>query len=135
MDAEDVAAALRSFVRGDFRRSSLQLVSDSGEDVEPHFRRVALEEGYAPKRVADVSPASGRRVPAFLVRNGRAWFGWIFDERFTDERRRRLFASVERDHESPQHDWRVILGVGSKEELLVNEGRSEAFDPNRPDLY
>ena len=71
----------------------------------------------------------GERVPAFLVRDGRADFGWVFWEKSTPERSRKLFGSVVRNAKG---DWEIQLGTGSREPVHVQPGGRMATDPDRP---
>jgi hypothetical protein len=76
-----------------------------------------------------VEIAHGERVPAFLVREGHADFGWVFWEKFTADRWRKLFGSVVRNAKG---DWAIQLGTGSREPVHVDLTRRVPVDPDRP---
>lgn len=116
-------AAGRGVKRG---RHSLRL---DGEDVSDVFLEALRLEGFEPSRVRDVEVGPGERVPAFLVRGDRADFGWVFREKFTETRSRKLFGSVVRN---ARGDWDVQLGSGSRERIHVHRSGRRGWDPDRP---
>jgi hypothetical protein len=100
-----------------------------GEDLSGLFLEALRLEGFEPAAVRDVDVSLGERVPAFLVREGRADFGWVFREKFTAERSRRLFGSIVRNAKG---DWDIQLGDGSREPVHVCLAGRMATDPDRP---
>jgi hypothetical protein len=100
-----------------------------GEDLSGLFLEALRIEGFEPARVRDVDVSPGERVPAFLVRDGRADFGWVFWEKFTEERSRKLFGSVVRN---ARGDWEIQLGTGSRESVHVQPAGRMTTDPERP---
>jgi hypothetical protein len=100
-----------------------------GEDLSGLFLEALRLEGFEPARVRDADVSPVERVPAFLVRDGRADFGWVFWEKFTEERSRKLFGSVVRN---ARGDWEVQLGTGSREAVHVQPAGRMTTDPDRP---
>jgi hypothetical protein len=56
-------------------------------------------------------------VPAFAIRNSKAYFGWVFIERFTEEKSRKLFGSLARNKKG---DWLIQISQKSSELIYVN---------------
>ena len=71
----------------------------------------------------------GEKVPAFLLRDDMAEFGWVFWEKFREGRARKLFGSV---HRNDKGDWAIQLGEGSREPVYVCLAGKTATDPDRP---
>ena len=103
-----------------------------GEDLSGLFLEALRLEGFEPAAVRDVDVSLGERVPAFLVREGCADFGWVFREKFTAERSRRLFGSIVRNAKG---DWDIQLGDGSREPVHVCLAGRMAMDPDRPSSF
>ena len=57
------------------------------------------------------------RVPALMIRDMRAYFGWVFVERFTEKKSRKLFGSVVRNKKG---DWLVQMPSNSSERVYAN---------------
>jgi hypothetical protein len=122
-------SAFRDLAGGrDVKRGRHDLRVD-GVDQTSLFLDALRLEGFEPARVRDVEVALGERVPAFLVREGRADFGWVFWEKFTPERSRKLFGSVVRNDKG---DWEIQLGSGSREPVHVKPSARVRVDPDRP---
>jgi hypothetical protein len=110
------------------KRGRHELTMD-GQDVSDLFLEALRLEGFEPTRVRDVDVAVGERVPAFLLREGRADFGWVFWEKFTPDRSRKLFGSVVRNQKG---DWEIQLGAGSRERVYVRHAGRMKTDMDRP---
>jgi ABC-type nitrate/sulfonate/bicarbonate transport system substrate-binding protein len=122
-------SALRDLAAGRGVKRGRHDLSVDGEDHHALFLEALRLEGFEPARVRDVDVEPGERVPAFLVRGDRTDFGWVFWEKFTDRRSRKLFGSVVRNEKG---DWEIQLGAGSREEVYARlEGRMD-MDPDRP---
>lgn len=129
MNEAEVLAALDEIVLGrNVRRLRHELAVD-GRDWTPAFLARLAAHGFAEMRVRDVEIEVDERVPAFLVEPGTATFGYVFWEKFTDTKKRKLFGSALRDGKG---DWAVILGVGAPVALWVQAGWKERIDPDRP---
>jgi hypothetical protein len=125
----DLLQAFRDLAAGRGVKRGRHDLHVDGEDLSGLFLEALRLEGFEPARVRDVDVSPGERVPAFLVRDGRADFGWVFWEKFTEERSRKLFGSVVRN---PKGDWEVQLGTGSREPVHVQPAGRMTTDPNRP---
>lgn len=125
----DRLAGFRDLAAGrGVKRGRHELTVD-GKDHSGLFLEALRLEGFAPLRVRDVAVARGERVPAFLVREGQADFGWVFWEKFTSQRWRKLYGSVVRNAKG---DWAIQLGTGSPEPVHVNLTRQVSVDSDRP---
>jgi hypothetical protein len=122
-------SALRDLAAGRGVKRGRHELRVADEDRSGLFLEALRLEGFVPARVRDVEVGLGERMPAFLVREGRADFGWVFVEKFTAERSRRLFGSAVRNAKG---DWDVQLGSGSKETIHVQPAGRMATDPDRP---
>ncbi len=111
------------------KRADHALIDAQGQDRTVDFREALGAEAYAPTSVHDLPVEQGERVPAWLVENGRARFGHVFWERFTDRRARKLWGSV---HKNAKGDWDRILGAGSRLTIYANPGACERVDPDNP---
>jgi len=128
-DEADVLSAFRDLAAGRGVKRGRHALRVSTRDRSELFLEALRLEGFKRALVRDVEVALGERVPAFLVREGRTDFGWVFWEKFTGERSRKLFGSVVRNAKG---DWEIQLGTGSSEAVHVNLGARVAVDPDRP---
>ena len=129
MSDAEVLSALDEIVLGRNVRRTRHALAVDGRDWTEAFRGRLAAHGFAPMRVREVAIAVDERVPAFLIEPGTATFGYVFWEKFTDIKKRKLFGSTLRN---AQGDWAVILGVGTQTELWVQSGWKEKVDPDRP---
>jgi hypothetical protein len=128
-DEASLLAAFRDLAAGRGVKRGRHDLRVDGEDRSGPFAEALRREGFEAARVRDVPISLGERVPAFLVREGRADFGWVFWEKFTAERSRKLFGSVVRNAKG---DWEIQLGTGSREAIYVNLQARVTVDPDRP---
>lgn len=129
---QDLEHAFEAIIAGrDVKRSCHDLVVD-GRDHSAAFVAALARAGFVPTRVGDVEVALDRRIPAFVVRDGQAWFGWVFWEKFTEAKRRKLFGSVVKD---ARGDWVVELGAGDPTVLHAQPALAVACDPEHPSSW
>jgi hypothetical protein len=129
-DAEaELASAFRDLASGrGVKRGRHSLVVD-GHDRTDLFLRALADEGYTSQGIRDAPVELGERVPAFLVRDGVADFGWVFWEKFREGRARKLFGSV---HRNAKGDWEIQLGAASSERVFVCLADKTPVDSDRP---
>ena len=125
----DLLSAFRDLAAGRGVKRGHHGLRIDGEHHSGLFLEALQLEGFEPLLVREVDVARGERVPAFLVREGHADFGWVFWEKFTAERWRKLFGSVVRNAKG---DWAIQLGTGSLEAVYVNVALRMPVDPDRP---
>jgi hypothetical protein len=109
-------------------RSKHELVLD-GAPVVHEFIRCLEENGFVRTTVGDVDVGLGQRVPAFLLEETTAWFGWVFWEKFTESKARKLWGSVVRN---TRGDWAIQIPPTKPIPIYANlDGRID-MDADRP---
>ncbi|OGU66220.1 MAG: hypothetical protein A3C56_08110 [Ignavibacteria bacterium RIFCSPHIGHO2_02_FULL_56_12] len=122
-------SSLEAFIKGRVG-SRVRLVLDlDGLDLTTDFERTLLRLGYAATTVGAVEVQPGERVPAFFVENGIANFGWIFWEKFTDTRMRKLWGSEERNAKG---DWALQIPANRETRVYANVRLKIPMDVDRP---
>lgn len=125
----DLLLAFRDLAAGrGVKRGRHSLVVDGTDRTDLFFQALA-EERFEPTTVRSASVAPGEKAPAFLVRDGKADFGWVFWEKFTASRLRKLFGSVVRNAKG---DWAIQIGVGNSQVIYVNVKRRASTDLDHP---
>jgi hypothetical protein len=89
-------------------RSRHDLVID-GRDVTGEFLPALARNGFSAMTVGDVIVQPGERVPAFYIKGSTAYFGWIFWEKFSESKLRKLWGSVVRNAKG---DWAIQIPAG-----------------------
>ncbi|MGB9772878.1 MAG: hypothetical protein ACP5JH_06915 [Bacteroidota bacterium] len=126
---EQLRDALRAIIDGRIvKRAKHELVYE-GCSVADIFREELIQSGYQPMRVADVKVRIGERVPGFFIVGDTAYFGWVFFEKFSDKKARKLWGSVIRNSKG---DWAIQLSASSTEIIYVNVGARQEMDVDLP---
>ena len=110
------------------KRSKHELLF-SGIDVSNIFIDELDKKSYLPTTVGDVLCDAGYRVPAFFIEETQAYFGWVFWEKFTETRLRKLFGSVVRNEKG---DWSIQIPAGSHKIVFANSALKIEMDIDRP---
>jgi hypothetical protein len=110
------------------KRSKHELVF-GGVDVSNIFIEELDKKNFVPTTVGGVQCAEGRRVPAFTIEESFAFFGWVFWEKFTELRLRKLFGSVVRNEKG---DWAIQISPGSQKTIYANPGQALDMDIDHP---
>jgi hypothetical protein len=124
----DARDALTDLAEGRIQRSKHALILD-GADLALFFEKALEDAGFKPLKVRDLAISKAVRYPAWVIREGTAHFGHVFQEKFTEEERRTLFGSVVRDWRG---DWELMLTRRSRETVWVNLDQGAPFDEDRP---
>ncbi|HET6272514.1 MAG TPA: hypothetical protein VFG32_06000 [Bacteroidota bacterium] len=98
-------------------------------DVSMEFVEVLRESGYQPMIVDQANVQPGERMPAFYLENGVAYFGWVFWEKFSQLKLRKLFGSVVRNAKG---DWAVQIPPQRKTIIYVNPSLKSEMDIESP---
>lgn len=98
-------------------RSRYELVFE-GVDLTEIFIDELVKNDFLPKRVKEIDIEVGYRLPAFLIKDGFAYFGWVFWEIFTPKKKRKLFGSVVKNQKG---DWAIQITEFRDEIIYVNE--------------
>jgi hypothetical protein len=131
-DFSHLRSALDAIVLGvEVKRSKHDLRLD-GRPCVDEFLAALARHGYRAATVAATAVEPGRRVPAFYLEGTTAWFGWVFWERFTPRKQRKLFGSAARNSAG---DWEVQIPPARSVTVYVNPELGADFDPDRPSAF
>jgi hypothetical protein len=118
-----VREAMEEIVTGRYVKRGHHDLKLNAEDLTATFIEVLREHRFEPMTVGQVNVAPGERIPAFYVAGGTATFGWVFWEKFTENRQRKLFGSIARN---PKGDWAIQIPPSRNDVIYVNaEGKIE----------
>jgi hypothetical protein len=121
--------AFREIIDGkNVKRSKHELIF-GGIDVSNVFIEEMDKKNYVPTKVGEVVCKQGQRVPAFYIEESFAYFGWVFWEKFTELRLRKLFGSVVKNEKG---DWIIQISPGSQKTIYANAGQQCEMDIDRP---
>jgi len=127
--APTLREALEDIIEGKtVKRSRHSLIWGSGDCVEL-FTTLLSERGYRRMLVSEVPVEPGERAPAFLLDATDAVFGWVFWEKFSETRMRKLFGSVIRNSKG---DWAVQISEKKRTPVFVNPNRISEMDIDHP---
>jgi hypothetical protein len=125
----ELRAAFAAIVEGRSVKRARHELHWGGRDVSREFVEVLAAHGYRPMTVADAPLAAGERIPAFLLEEGTAYFGWVFWEKFTSRKLRKLFGSVVRNAKG---DWAVQIPSGQGRIIYANPDRRGEMEIDHP---
>lgn len=103
-----------------------------GIDWSGSFIETLEKLGYLPATVDDIAMRPGERVPAFLVADGVAFFGWIFWEQFTSWKIRKLWGSVMRNERG---DWAIQIPPTRPTMVFANRSLLLEMDIDHPSEF
>jgi hypothetical protein len=101
----------------------------NGRDVTLDFVEALIANGYSLTTVAQVAISPGERVPAFYVDQGVAYFGWVFWEKFSQLKLRKLFGSVVRNQSG---DWAIQISDKRNSVVYANASLKSEMDIDSP---
>ncbi len=125
MDNSRLSEIFSDIIEGKIVKRSKHELRWEGWDVTMEFIQALHEHGYGPAIVARIDIAPGERVPAFYIDEGFAYFGWIFWEKFSQLKLRKLFGSVVRNSKG---DWAVQIPDKRKTVIYANPGLRTEMD-------
>lgn len=121
--------ALADIVDGvNVKRAKHDLVHD-GADLTALFLEILAERGYRPLTVDAVKVEPGERVPAFLLLETTAFFGWVFWEQFTSWKIRKLWGSVIKN---ARGDWDIQIPASRATTIYANPSLKLEMDIDHP---
>ncbi len=126
---EMIRDALHAIIEGKRVKRIRHELSWDGKDLTGLFIDELVRSGYLPTTVGEVAAAPGERVPAFLIKDRVAYFGWVFWEQFTSWKLRKLWGSVLRD---PRGDWTIQIPVSGRMCIYANEQGKIEMDIDHP---
>jgi len=109
-------------------RSKHELVLN-GKPVVDEFVRALQLHGFEKTIVENVDINVGERVPAFLLDDSIAYFGWIFWEKFTHDKARKLWGSVVRNAKG---DWAIQISTAKTTPIYANPSLKIEMDADNP---
>ena len=121
--------ALRDIIEGKIVKRSTHELVYAGKDLTQEFIEELRRSGYLPTTVAEVDVQPGERVPAFTIEGTSAHFGWVFWERFTSRRLRKLWGSVRRN---ARGDWEIQIPPTRSTTLYANASLKLDMDIDHP---
>lgn len=113
----DLHLAFDAIIEGKFVTRKVHDLNYEGGDFSKAFIEQLKARGFIEKRVGEIDLQFEERVPAFVIRDSKAYFGWIFIERFTEKKSRKLFGSVVRNTKG---DWLIQISHKSSEPVFAN---------------
>ncbi len=122
----------RSIIEGRIVKRSFHELRWDNRDVSHQFVEALRECGYRPTNVEAIHVLAGERVPAFYLENDTAFFGWVFWEKFTATRMRKLFGSVVRNTKG---DWAIQIPPTRPTVIYANERLKIEMDVDHPSDY
>ena len=99
-DRRTLFDTLTDIITGKTVRAKHELVLD-GRPVVNEFMQALKQNGFLQTTVGSTEVDVGERVPAFFLDNTTAYFGWVFWEKFTNDKARKLWGSVVRNASVP----------------------------------
>ena len=109
-------------------RSKHELTLD-GKDVTFQFVAALKRHGYFPATVGEVEVQPGERVPAFFIKESTAYFGWVFWEKFTQWKLRKLWGSTVRNAKG---DWAIQIPPNKPTAIYANDDFKIEMDIEHP---
>ena len=129
-DNEDrLRDALREIIAGKTVKRARHELRFNGKDLTSEFIEELAHQGFAAATVGCVNVAPGERVPAFLIENDVAWFGWVFWEQFTSWKIRKLWGSVVKNAKG---DWDIQIPETRSTTIYANESLKLEMDIDHP---
>ena len=93
------------------------------------FIEVLIENGFHRTVVGNVEIDVGERVPAFFINESIAYFGWVFWEKFTRDKARKLWGSVVRNRKG---DWAIQIPPTKPTPIYANPDLRIEMDADKP---
>ena len=126
---ERLEEAFRDFITGrGAERAKLDLIHE-GLVVVDDFLGALQRLQFTPTTVAEVPVDPGERVPAFYIKDSTAFFGWVFWEKFTEKKLRKLWGSVVRN---TRGDWLFQIPPNKTTTIYANMSLKTGMDLDHP---
>lgn len=125
----ELQAACSDIIEGKtVKRAKHELVHD-GTVITELFIDSLQSHQFLPITVGEIFVTAGQRVPAFHIEEQTAYFGWVFWEKFSRLRLRKLFGTVVRNRKG---DWLIQLPSNSKTIIYADLSQVFEMDIDRP---
>ena len=126
---DDLRAVLTDIIEGRIVKRGKHDLRWELKDLSLDFLDALQNHGYNPMLVQDVTVEPGERAPAFYIDEATAYFGWVFWEKFTQLKLRKLFGSVVRNNKG---DWAIQIPPQRKTVIYVNISLKTEMDIENP---
>ncbi|MEX2116831.1 MAG: hypothetical protein WEB37_08085 [Bacteroidota bacterium] len=124
-----LSEALSDIVTGRGATRAKHLLILDGKPVVDDFLRCLQENGFTKTTVGEVEVEIGERVPAFFIEDTTAWFGWVFWEKFTETKARKLWGSIVRNAKG---DWAIQIPPTKSAPIFADVKGKIDMDADRP---
>lgn len=127
--SEALASIFSDIIEGKIVKRAKHELRWERRDLSLDFIAALSAHGYRPTTVANVAIQPGERVPAFFLDDGCAYFGWVFWEKFSQLKLRKLFGSVVRDSAG---DWAIQISGKRTTVIYANTALKAEMDIDNP---
>jgi hypothetical protein len=100
-----------------------------GMDLSDIFVEELQQKGYTSATVNAIPVQKGYRISAFYIEDSVVYFGWVFWEKFSEEKWRKLFGSLTRNRKG---DREIQLSSSGNELVYANLSLQIEMDIDRP---
>ena len=126
---EQLRNVLSDIIEGKIvKRSKHELIYE-GNNVTQLFIETLHRHHFLPMTVGEINIKPSERVPAFIIKQNTAYFGWVFWEKFSQLRLRKLFGTVIRNSKG---DWLTQLPSTSTTLIYADTLQIFEMDIDRP---
>jgi hypothetical protein len=129
MTPSELQEVFTDIILGNGVHRSKHDLAEYGTDLTPAFTEALLRCGFSPMTVGETAVEPGQRIPAFYLRDQTAYFGWVFWEKFSRLRLRKLFGTVVRNTKG---DWLYHLPSNSTTIIYTDPHHILEMDIDRP---
>ena len=120
---------LHDIIEGKIVKRSRHALTWGNRDVTLEFIEALRTAGYEQTIVQNVHVKPGERIPAFFIDGQVAYFGWVFWEKFSQLKLRKLFGSVVRNAKG---DWAVQISDKRRSVIYANMSLKSEMDIENP---
>ena len=125
----ELQEVFRDIVEGKVVKRSRHELKWGTRDVTTEFVDALAKAGYRQMLVQNLDITPGERVPAFYIDDGVAFFGWVFWEKFSQLKLRKLFGSVVRNSKG---DWAIQISDKRRSVIYANPSLKSDMDIENP---
>lgn len=127
--SEELQEVLKDIIEGRIVKRAKHDLTWETRDVSIQFIDVLAGEGYIPAIVKGIDIQPGERVPAFYIDGTTAYFGWVFWEKFSQLKLRKLFGSIVRNSKG---DWAIQIPEQRNTIIYANINLRSEMDIESP---
>ncbi len=126
---EKLREVFRDIIEGKSVKRSCHDLRYEGTDWTTLFIETLKQKHYLPTTVGSTTIDPGERIPAFVIKEQTAYFGWVFWEKFSQLRLRKLFGTV---IHTPKGDWLIQVPSNSTVTVYADTSQILEMDIDRP---